>query len=82
MSRSVGDWIDLGEYIFTAVLLYFVYDLIVGGAIEDALVAAVSPLIGPGWTLLLRVLLLIAAAISALAFIRDLIGRVRDGLGI
>jgi len=72
----------LVEYVVTAILLYVVVDLIVGGAIEDALVAAVSPIIGPGWTLLLRVLLLIAAAIGAFAFIMDLVGHVRDGLGI
>jgi len=81
-SKMSRDLAGLVESVFTAILLYVVVDLIVGGAIEDALVAAVSPIIGPVWALLLRVLILIAAAISAWAFIMDLVGRVRNGLGL
>lgn len=77
-----SDVADLVEYVITAILLYVVVDLIVGGAIEDALVGVASPIIGPAWTLLLRVLLLVVAAVSLYAFIMDLVGRVRDGLGI
>lgn len=48
MSRSRPDLLDIGLYVFQAIVLYIVVDLIVGGAIEDALVGALSPVIGPG----------------------------------
>ncbi len=66
------------EAIVTLVFGYVVYDLIVGGAIEDGLVEGFSPLIGPGWTLVVRILLLIASGIGLIAFLSDLLGLFRN----
>jgi len=69
------------EAIVTLIFVYVVYDLIVGGAIEDALVDGFSPIIGPWWTLLIRILLLIGAGIGLFAFLSDLVGLVRNAGG-
>lgn len=75
-SSGVG---DLVEAFITLILGYFVYDLIVGGAIEDALVEGLSPIIGPGWTLLIRILLLIGSGFGFIAFLSDLLGVAHRG---
>ena len=69
------------EAIVTLIFGYVVYDLIVGGAIEDALVDGFSPLIGAGWTLVLRVLLLIGSGVGLFVFLSDLVGLVRRAGG-
>lgn len=81
MSRSLTDFVDLGEYVFQAIVVYVVVDLIAGGAIEDALVGAFSPIIGPGWTLLIRVVLLAAGAVELFAFASSLAGAAHSRLG-
>lgn len=70
---------DLVEAFVTLILGYVVVDLIVGGTLEDALVNAFDPLIGPGWTLLLRIILLGGSGLGFIAFLSDLLGLARRG---
>ncbi len=78
-SRGLDDWVDLAVGIFAAIVVFIVVDVFTEGAIEDALVGAISPFIGGGWTALLELVLLILAIIGLFYFLASLAERVRNG---
>ncbi len=78
MRRNLDDWVHLGVYLVTAVIIFVVMDVITEGAIEDALVGAARPIIGGGWTALLELVLLIAAVVGLLYFLAGLAEKVRN----
>lgn len=79
MSRDLDDWIELGIFLFAAIVIFIAVDVITEGAIENALVGAVSPIIGRGWAAALELLLLIAAVVGLFIFVAGLADKVRNG---
>lgn len=77
---SISDLGDAVLYVVQPVIVYVVVDMIAGGAVEDAPITVVTPIVGSGTAFLLGVLIALVGIGELVAFAFAMSGEIRNAI--